>query len=827
MNTPSLPLRGMTRKPIAVALSPVAFVALGVLGAPATALAQQSEAVLEEVTVTARRTGENPQDIPVSMQVVSGDLVENMILTKPSEISILTPGLNIELPTPGQPAIILRGVRWTQASGTPAIPIYLNEVSFDPVQVLQTMYDVGQIEVLRGPQGTLRGAPSISGAVTITTRRPVLNEFGGYALGLLGTDGHEGIQGAINLPIMDDKLAVRLAGNFENSEANQVHSVNSSQDPSNELQTWRASLLFQPTDTISINAMYQQRHQDIKFFDQLSGSGSPGNPAKGIPANFNGPAISTGDYNAVAEDSVFAKDRTDLYTVNATWDVLGQTLSYNYGRQETDNNGGSDDLDTGNLVPGFSASSETGTLDTPQYQTNEIRLSSIRGDRFWDYDIGYYGKRSQGVPIYNLPVFLSGAFGQPEVAVPGEVTVPVDRYVLQVDTDIPLKQVYDSYYGNLIFHLTDQTEISGGLRYIEETRRDILNINRGAAANGLPQSILPGGLPCDVFAAAGLVQSPVYPDTCDFLLQPVSSSETLNDGNDKQTKTIYNVSLSHRFTDEILAYTTVGTSWRSGLPALGNTGLPEGLSNPDPEEATSYEIGVKANPLPWLQFNTDIFLIDYKGQLTQFQGVDYYNSVTGETNQTTQAFFENIDAQVQGFEAELTALLHENLTVDANLSYAKIKSEGGQVPCNDTTRPITADNPLNYCAADSGTTINAAPPWQAAVNANYTHQLGPVDGYFRVVANYQGHNQNFGASEEEADAYTLVNLYAGVTGEVDNGSWEIGIYSKNVFDKTAELTSLASGDAFYPEFGPTGYNRVTATLPREVGLSVRYDFGSR
>ncbi len=137
---------------------------------------------------------------------------------------------------------------------------------FDPGNTIVSIFDIGQIEVLRGPQGTSRGAPSISGAITMTTRRPDLNEFGGFAQAQYGSADHWSLQAAVNVPIIQDVLAVRLATNIEDSDFNRIYSVNSDIQPELRDRSYRATVLFEPTDTISVQGMYQRRTTHKSFF---------------------------------------------------------------------------------------------------------------------------------------------------------------------------------------------------------------------------------------------------------------------------------------------------------------------------------------------------------------------------------------------------------------------------------------------------------------------------------------------------------------------------------------------------------------------------------
>ncbi|WP_162527208.1 TonB-dependent receptor [Sphingomonas solaris] len=807
-------------------------VAPNAAAASAATSAQAQRAVDEagfgEIVVTARREAENLQNVPVSVQVVSGDAIQKLAITSPTELTKLAAGLKLNIDRPSDPVIVLRGVRWAAGSGTPAIPVYVNEIPFDPAQSLQSLYDIGQIEVLRGPQGTTRGAPSISGAITITTHRPDLNKIGGYVRGLYGSGGHRSIEGAVNIPVIEDKLAIRVAGNLERSDVNRVHSVNSTIDPRYLSKNLRVTARFEPTDTLSFTGMYQLRRQTTRYFNQVSGSGSPGFAALGIPANFNGPALTIGDRKSVQDFPNYVAGNVDLVTANASWDVLGQRLSYNFGRQINRSHADRNGQDFANVLPGFEPYQVSGPANgIPKFSIHELRLSSIRGEiPLFDYDVGYFLKRSGSILAVSSPVFQQGAFGAPGT-LPGVVRSPVSRYILNADTAIGIGQRTESFYGNLQVHLGERTELSAGVRRIKDRVPVTLDVVTGAAAVvASPLSAL-GGLPCagipGVFVT-GLVNS-TYPGFCDFNI-PAGIGNTSSAFNPTYKKTIYNISLSHKFTDDILVYATTGSSFRSGLPAIANDGLPSNRLIPRPETAKSYEIGVKTTVNRALRINADIFQINYKDQLTQFEGVPYFNTVSGNISSTSLAFYSNVDSRVRGVEVEIYAKPIRNLSISTNLSYAKIKSRGGEVPCNDPSRPITAANPINVCPSIKGQTLNSAPPFQITVNGEYLQPLGSVDGYFRFTLNGQDRNPNYGTSVRSTKGYALLDLFAGVAS--NEAGWELGVYSKNVFNKDTELTARPILNSLYAPFAaPTGYDLVNRTLPRELGVTLRYTFGSR
>lgn len=792
---------------------------------------------LADIVVTARVKSENLQNVPESVQVVTSEQLQNLVVTNVSDVSHLTPGLTLKNDGAFQAQIVLRGVRWTNAAGVPAIPTYLNEVSFDPTVVIQSMYDVSQIETLRGPQGIARGAPSISGAVTITSHRPDLNHFGGYVYGILGTRDHRDAQGAINVPIIPGILALRAAGMYETSNGNGVRSLNSDEKSRDRSWSGRASLRFEPSDNFSVNAMYQ--HQDVRSrrFNQVAGSGSPGftvnaalPPAFGggaplvLPPNFNSPSIKGSDYLSVENLRPYEILKADIITVNAVWDILGQKLSYNYGYTRSPSVGGSSN-NVANMIVGFDSYGIQDSRKNPTYTySHEIRLASNRGDHILDYEAGFYRTGGKAVVTYDtVGAYLPGAFGAPLISPSNPFTDPatVNRYVLPIHLDLMGRTKTTSFFGNLSLHLPWDIELTGGVRWSDMKSPYHNVVNSLAGIVSLPAFLPPalGGCP-----VPGLPPSAVYgPAFCDV---PVPAGLVSDDSFTNSFKsTIYNVSLSKRFSRDVLAYVTVGTSFRPGVSNTFNTGLPSNLLVTGPEKATSYEVGIKSMLLDRrVRINADVFQIDYNGQLTQYSSIPYFNTVASQIAQTGAAFYQNADARVRGIEAELEVKPIDRLTFTTNVSYTKITSKSGQAPCNDPSRPLSAANTINFCPVASGKTLNPTSPFQANIVGEYKIPLDTLSGYARFLVDYRGHNPNYGVSDVPARSYTLVDLFAGVTGP--DGAWDIGAYVKNVFDVKRTLTQVGILPPV-ADFGPTGLSSVSTTQRREMGLTFRYSFGSR
>jgi iron complex outermembrane receptor protein len=802
----------------------------------ATAAHAETDGTLSEVVVTARRKFENVQDIPVTVQAIGGDRLQQQAVTQFTDVSKLAPGLNISFASGSKGTnaeVVLRGVKWSSAAGAPAIPMYLNELAVDPNYMVLSLFDVQQLEVLRGPQGTARGAPSISGAITVTTKQPHLSELGAYVQGLVGSHDHINLQGAVSVPLVEDKLAVRFAAMTDDSEGNRARSLNNSKDPHVGQDSTRTSVLWTPADSLSVNLTYQFVNYRTQIYDQIAGPSSagfttpagslPGQTPRVLPPNYNGPVIAASDYLAINDDRSDMKNQAHIWAGNARWEIAGHTLSYN-GGYEALKFAGANSQDPGNQLGHYDP---TQILIGKNRQTiHEIRLASNPGpERFIDYVIGaYYARSKSSTQLYGTIAYLPGAFGPFGVTANRDNVNPTaaDRYRLPQFGNIIIGQQNYSFYGSATLHLGRDTELTGGARAIFDHRKSNALIY---AQSGLLVTPAVGG------ACPGATPSSVYgPAYCDRV--QVGPGLVANASYDKSFKpVIWNASLAHKFTPDILAYVTVGTSWRSGQNNVGVFTNDDNVAFSEPEKATSYEAGVKTN---WLQdrlrINANIFRIDYKGQITQFPGTPYWALNTNSVSRTAPSFYQNIDSRVQGVEAELAVEPVRNLTLAATAAYAEITSQGSLAPCENPAIPLSPNNAMNFCPLPKGTVLNTIPRFTATINGQYVMPLDAFDAFLRFNWAYRGHNPNYGYVTD-SDAYSLVDLFAGVRDH--GGDWEVFAYAKNIFNEKNELSRtqltsnlLPAGGSVNASFGPPGYFLLTSTTPREFGVQVRYAFGS-
>lgn len=794
-----------------LAFAGVSLLALSMPAHAQDANAEQGEEAASDagdIIVTARRRDESAQDVPLVVNAVTADTIAKLNFRDFRDIQATVPGLSLNSSANGiGTQATLRGVNFdVNASGNNGtIEFYLNDAPTSSNIVFQTMFDVAQIEVLRGPQGTLRGRASPSGSITVTTRRPDLSEIGGYINMTGTTQSAINVNAAFGMPIVRDVLAVRVAGVYEENDGNDVRSIYNGLNPYVKSKGVRASLRFDPADFITIDASYAKLVRDALQFDQVESA----NLADGtLPAS---PVlIRARDYRAVEAIPRTFRQEFDVFNWRAELRFAGQKLnyvgSYNKAWYAT-----VDPSDKGNYfgsavlpvlpvaqtVPQYALLSQDTTTASPQ-ETHEVRLSS--DERLFglvDYVIGgLINKTSSDVRLVNQTAIINPIFVLPTNVVRGGNTL--ER----------------SIFANLTFHLGDRTEISGGTRYINFRDSASLDID------------------------GVLYPSPLV----------------------RENNWIYSASLKHRFNDSLMAYFSFGTSWRPGSTTNGIVDRNNVLKSPrtqqylfpPSEKSKSYEIGVKSDWLDRrLRLNVTAYLQDFDNYAYSAPNI-YAIATTGagvsSVNLLSPGLAVGVPAQVKGIEAEISWNT-PHFSAGASINYAASKIKNGIVPCNpyfdgagNPKVPTIADInaaapgedfalcPVNYRAS-------TLPPFSATLQAEYNTSLsGRMDGYLRGLASIYGRSQNDPANPvDDVSAYALVNLYAGIRDP--HGAWDVGLFVKNLFDTNRVLTRNATPYAvsyYDPATGSfdavnraSDYRVISTTQPREFGLNVRYSFGSR
>jgi len=250
-----------------------------------------------DIVVTARRTNERLQDVPVAITAFNGAALQDRSVATLDEIAKYTPNVRFD----GAAAlsggnynatVFIRGVGQNDFAifSDPGVGFYVDDVYYArSIGGVLDAVDIDSVQVLRGPQGTLFGKNTIGGAVLITTGQPDLNNIEGRLEGTVGRFSRIDVKGAINLPIVKDKVALRLSAASLNRDGYVKRLLDGDTQGDRSAQVVRAKLRIQPDDalTIDIGADYTRARETSAPSDLLAVGNKPG--VTGIPflVNYN------------------------------------------------------------------------------------------------------------------------------------------------------------------------------------------------------------------------------------------------------------------------------------------------------------------------------------------------------------------------------------------------------------------------------------------------------------------------------------------------------------------------------------------------------------
>ena len=280
-----------------IVASSLAFVSA--LAAPGLLQAQESaDAQPELITVVARKRGQAVQKVDISMDVVDADTLHGLQLNTLPELANLSENVILfeDMPGAGVPAWVIRGVGLQDfnVNNTPTASVYVDG-AYQVSTAMGTagLFDVEQVEILKGPQGGLYGRNTSGGAVLLNSNRANTSDFSGSAEAGYGRWNRSTLSGAVNMPVTD-QLAWRVAGRSETSADGWQQSLangDSHGDSHGEKDRWdlRSWLLFQPTPDLSIQFKLQGGRDDSDIvLGRAVGLYSPVSPPAFCPQALSG-----------------------------------------------------------------------------------------------------------------------------------------------------------------------------------------------------------------------------------------------------------------------------------------------------------------------------------------------------------------------------------------------------------------------------------------------------------------------------------------------------------------------------------------------------------
>ena len=766
------------------------------VGTPVSAAGTSSESAgLEEIVVTANKlNSQKVLDLPISIQAISGDSLQRAGSSAFMDIAGQIPGLSVQDLGPGDKKYVIRGINST---GDATAGIYYGEAvisgsNADDGGGFQSdirLYDLDRIEVLRGPQGTLYGASSMSGTIRFVPKSPDLNSLGGY-LTMEGSQtshasGNYNFNGAINLPIIDGVLAMRLVGwKLDDSGfINQTRvgegvtglvNVGTAGNPNyqpvpikgigflkgvndDNVGGGRVMIRYQPTDNLTIDANYTSQ-------SETSGGSSRYTPA-GVTAFNGGPILPVQGCDLCNTDVTQSpwSDNLKVFGLTVAYKtgmgtVTGTTNQYNRSTGFT--------FDSTPILVSFGVPIPAETLEprTRKVNASEIRFASDLNSPVNFVVGGFREHESQDLAVQVITTgangLVTGPFSSETSAdaldFPGVGNTFFGRTDSRSDTQY-------AGFGEATWKLTPAWTAVGGLRYYTET------------LNGVQTQTHPfGGFP----GAPNLV--------------PIQDpQQTFN-------KVTWKVNTSYKFSEELLAYATVSTGFRSGgLNAVSEPfePIPSAYS---PDSLTNFEVGAKGRLFDGLfDYQADVYFIKWDNiqvQETTADGAFVYQGNAGT-------------AHVKGVEFEFTAHPIPYLTANFAGSYSDAYLTQGAT---------AAQKALNPTLGVTGDAIPNVPKYQLSFGLNYTMPItGNWQGVMATDVNYRDAVNAYFASNTQFNLplapYTLVNLRLGVI----NGPWSATVFARNLTDKRAQISAINSSQ---------DPDSLLTVRPRTIGLTVTRKF---
>jgi iron complex outermembrane receptor protein len=497
-------------------------------------LARAEPLILEEIIVEAQKKVETVTETPMTINAISGEQFEKYASFNFQDLARTTPALSFDVGV--TPDIRMRGVSTvTLAAVSLRTTIYQDGALIEqPRVIFDPQYDIERFEVLKGPQGTLYGKSSPTGAINIRTRNPNLSELDGYVSGSVGAPNFLNTQFGVSTPIIKDKLAVRISALYDDNETSGVENVATGRDAHSRASGTRVTFLWEPGDNFSGRFSYQYREKKENLFYTNDGAGFDFDDDK-LNSNLN-------DYNnyidqlSILELNYGINDNLSIVSVAAY-----QEQSFdNY--QDIDGVTGSLNSGTGSGQSLVGSEQFTNAEISPQFQ-EDLRLISEDND-IWDWQLGLYYQRTGSQTKVNVTTYNAALSGY-------------------VDVNTVLESIQENYafYTHNTFKVNDDFNIIAGLRY-QQSRRftsqpTVIYTNNGGLlreVNGIPKSIRT------------------------LMTYPVTGT----------------LKAQYFFAPELVGYATVDRAFRGGGANVDiSSNLPSDFSEIPEESANSVEIGLK------------------------------------------------------------------------------------------------------------------------------------------------------------------------------------------------------------------------------------------
>lgn len=789
------------RRLVASALNSVALIALTVCARSAAAqdggqLAQASDQAravtrIEEITVTARRREESLQEVPIPVSVVNAELLAETGAFNINRLKELIPTLQFYSTNPRNSAINIRGLGapygLTNDGIEPGVGFYVDGVFNNrPAAATLDFIDVEQVEVLRGPQGTLYGKNTTAGAINITTRRPSFTPETNVELSY-GNYGYLQAKASVTGPL-GEKVAARVS--FSGTQRDGLGYNVRTQDDVNDLNNLgiKSQVLFEVSDTFeAIVAGDYTRQRPEGYAQFVAGVAPTLRPAnRQFAATIADLGYQPPSYNAfdrVTDTDTPWRSKQDMGGASLTlnWDIAGGTLTsisaWRFWLWDPSN-----DRD-------FLGLPITTVSAAPSRQTQ------------FSQEVRFAGDLSESINFVVGALLYRQRLNSDDIQ-KQEHGAAAARFLLAPSANAATPGLLDGYGQNLFIDFDNDTAAVFG--QVDWAITDRLHFLPGLRLNWDRKVVdyrgeVYGGLQTTNAALITLQRS---------ILAPQTYAADVKDTNLSGQAT-----LSYRVLDTVNAYATYAKSFKSvglnlaGVPAdaAGNPALSAAVVKP--EDVNHFEIGFKTQFLPGVTANFTVFQTD----VTDFQA-QVQNAAVG----VLRGYLANAEkVRVRGAEFDVNAQLTDNFSAFGALAY----TEGEYVSFPDAPAPLELTG--GPAAIDiSGLRLPGISKWAGSLGGEYkvpTRLLGHAgEAFLAADASVRTHFSSSATPSAylNVPGYALVNARLGFRAE---DGWDVSLWVRNLTGKDYyELLSAASGG--------TGLIVGQPGDPRTYGVTVKARF---
>lgn len=785
--------------------SKLSYTVAAALGTSTMAVSTAQAAMLEEVIVTATKRTASAQDIPITIQALGEETLEDLGIGNFKDYIRNLPGVTSGGRGPGRSEIFIRGVsagkgglKIAGAVGLePNVALYLDEapISMGGRNIDPYMTDMNRVEVLPGPQGTLYGASSQAGTVRLITNKPEFNEFAaGFDGSISDTkdgDQSNSLEAYVNIPLIDDTLAARVAI-YNVKEGGYINNIRSSkqiglQNPGlgGTVPDFRATARNDHLAKDSFNdATYQGFRVGLRWAPNDDWDVQLQHTSQEIETDgvwdFD-PTL--GDFNSESFQPDWADDEFDLTTWTVNGRIANLDLIYTGSYLDRTVEGISDYsgyADSGPFIPYYiceypgyaSCGSPAFFLDqyyNTERTTHEFRLNTD-ADKRLRFLVGVFYDDTENVEQgdWHYPATIEQGFA-PNAPIPGATSSNPNTRAPGVAffNDFTRGKEELSFFGEVYFDITEDLTATVGAR-----RYDI-EIDLKGSSNFANRDYGSGD------ADWGRNIDEILADSA-----PADFQDT-----------IYKFNLQWRMNDDIMFYGTWSEGYRPG--GFNRNGGSSVVPDQPPfvpdfyesDEVTNMEFGWKTSFLDQtLRFNGAIYFVEWEQMQIGVLDFDISNLT----------FIDNVsDAEINGVEIDSIWAPTDNLTLFANISY------------NDTE---LTDVPANIVGLESeGSSLALAPELQYVLRGRYEWSLSDGSGVFTQLS-YQYTDDQISSivtdSSFKMDSYGTWDATLGYSRD----DWVVTLFAENLTDELAELFISNEDDII----------KVTPNRPRTIGLRFSY-----